>query len=292
VVLCVEEISDPQVVIEKDSDDDDEEYNFDWDASGGDCVVVADDGTLELDDDGSFDLEDGFQAEFFCDTAVSLVVSEDDDGDFVGIDDCDEGDEGVDDISGSSIEFDISDIDTGDTVFCTFVNDEDFSPTPTVVVGNPASVSIVLSSNVVDCGETVLVQVLPRSSSGGPVAAGTTITMSSSLGGDFQPASSVTSAFDFALANFLYTAPDNVDGTTVLTARAGSAITTTTVDIDCGAAPPVAPTSAPLTPPSAGGGGLLESSGFNYLPAIIALLVAGGALGVTGIAVREARQRR
>jgi hypothetical protein len=285
-ILCVENVNDPDVVIEKQSDTNDE-FDFDWSASSGDCVVSADDGTLEFDDDGTFDLEDNDNASFWCEASVRLFITEDDDFDFIGIDDCDEGDDGVDDISGSSVEFDISDIDPGDTVFCTWVNEEDFFFTPTAVVGQAASVSIILGSGVVDCGRATLVQVIPRSSSGGPAAAGTTIILTSSLGGTFQPSSTLTSAFPISLGNFLFTAPDDVDGVTTITARAGNVQTTAAVQIVCEVAPATS-TAAPLAPPSAGDGGLLESSGTSYVPAALAIAAAAVVLGLTAATRRFA----
>jgi hypothetical protein len=289
---CVPNIGDPQVEVEKQSDDN-EDYDFDWSASGGDCVVSADDGTLEFGDSGTFDLEDNDNATFWCESSVNLFVDEDDDFDFVGIDDCDEGDEGVDGISGSTIEFDISDIDPGDTVFCTWVNDEDLTPVPTVTTGTATSVTIVLTASQVNCGGSMLVQVIPRSANGGPVSAGTQVSLTSSLGGSFQPSGSVTSAFPIALVNFLYTAPANASGTTTLTARAGNVQTSAAVQIVCQVSPttpatPVTPVG-PLLPPSAGDGGLVGgSSGAGYLPAALAVAAAALVLGLTAVTRRFA----
>jgi hypothetical protein len=288
-ILCIPELNDPQVTVEKDANDN-ASYTFDWDTNGDNCALFVEGSFVEFDDDGHFDLEDNDQADFYCENSVSLTVDERDDDDFVGIGDCEEGDDGIDDISGSSVLFDVSELDTGDTVFCTWVNDDSFVPTPTVVVGKPTSVSMVLSSGVVDCGGSILVQVLPKNSTGGPAAAGTIITMSSSQGGSFDPASSLTSAFDISLANFLYTAPANLNGPTVLTATAGTAVTTKTIQVVCGTAV-VTATSVPLSPPSAGSGGLLDSTGAGYLPAIVALLLTGGSLGLTAVALRSARRR-
>jgi len=286
VVYCVLDVDEPQFVAEKDSDDDDEVYDFSWDASSGDCLIWRADDTFDLDDDGSFELSDDDQAGFFCEDSVRLTVTEDDDGDFVSIEDCDEGDEGVDDISGASVEIDISDIDSGDTVFCVWVNDEDFNFVPTVTTGQATSVTIVLASGQISCGGSTLVQVIPRSSSGGPAAAGTTILLTSSLGGSFQPASSLTSSFPVSLANFLYTAPENASGTTTITARAGNVQAATAIQIVCEVAP--ATTVAPLAPPSAGDGGLLNSSNAGYLPAALAIAAAAAVLGLTAATRRFA----
>jgi hypothetical protein len=285
-VIC---LGDPQAEVEKQADDNGH-YDFDWDASGGNCALVVEGDFVEFDDSGGFDLQDNDRARFYCETPVNLTVDEADDFNFVGIGDCDEGDPGIDDISGSSVLFDVSELGSSGTVRCTFVNSE-VHPTPTVVVGPATSVAIVLSAPVINCGGSTLVQVLPRNASGGPAAAGTTISVTSSLGGSFQPATSLTSAFDVGLATFLYTAPANVNGVTVITARAGNAIADTTVQIVCQTAPATSvPTSPPLAPPSAGNGGLLDSSGTDYLPAALAIVAA--AMGLSTIALARLRSRR
>jgi hypothetical protein len=283
-VYCVPELSDPQVEIEKQSNDNGN-YDFDWDANGGDCLVIADDGTVDLGGGGNFDLEDNDNARFYCENSVSLQVDEIDDGDFVRIEDCDEGDDGIDDIAGSRVEFDVSELGTGDTVFCTWVNDEDFQIPATP--GPVKTVSIVLSATKIDCGGSTLVQVVPRNSVGGPAPAGTVISVTSSLGGVFEPTNSLTSAFPIGLANFLYTAPDNASGITTITARAGNVQTSAAVQIVCEVAAATA-TPAPLSPPSAGGGGLLDSSGSNYLPTALAIAAAAVALGLTAATRRFA----
>jgi hypothetical protein len=285
-VIC---LGDPQAQVEKQADDNGH-YDFGWDTSGGNCALVVEGDFVEFDDSGGFDLQDNDQADFYCENPVNLTVDEQDDFNFVRIDDCDEGDPGIDDISGSSILFDVSELGAGDTVFCTFVNQE-VIPTPTVVVGPPTSVSIGLSAATINCGGSTLVQVVPKSVSGGPAGPGTTISLSSSLGGSFQPSNIVTSAFDVSFANFLFTAPANVDGLTVITARAGNVTATAALQIVCQVAPATAiATSAPLSPPSAGSGGLLDSSGPSYLPAALAVLAA--ALGLTTIAIARWRLRR
>jgi hypothetical protein len=285
-VIC---LGDPQARVEKQADDNGH-YDFDWDASGGNCALVVEGDFVEFDDAGSFDLQNNDRADFYCENPVNLTVDEADNFDFVAIDDCDEGDPGIDDISGSSILFDVSELGSSGTVRCTFVNSE-ITPTPTVVIGPATYVSIVLSAPVINCGGSTLVQVLPRNASGGPAAAGTTISVTSSLGGEFQPASSVTSAFDVGLATFLYTAPVNANGVTTITARAGNVIATAAVQIVCQVAPATAvPTSPSLAPPSAGNGGLLDSSGPNYLPEVLAIVAA--VIGLSTVAVTRWRLRR
>jgi hypothetical protein len=107
------------------------------------------------------------------------------------------------------------------------------------------------------------------------------VSVTSSLGGSFQPASSLTSGFPISLANFLYSAPANASGLAVITARAGNVQTTANVNIVCGAAPVPTSTSAPLAPPSAGDGGLVGSSSAGYLPAALAIAAAVVVLGIT-----------
>jgi hypothetical protein len=285
-VYCVPDFSEPHVQVEKQSDDNDD-YTFDWDVIGaGSCVLFVEGSFVEFDDDGSFDLEDNDEAEFFCEDGVDLVVDERDDNDLVEIDCSD--DDGVD-IGGSAVEFDINDLD--DTAFCTWFNDDDFDFdfVPTVVTGPATSVSIVLGAAQINCGGSTLVQVIPRSASGGPAAAGSTVSLTSSLGGSFQPASSVTSGFPISLANFLYTAPDNASGTTTLTARVGNVQTTAAVQIVCQVAPATS-TAAPLAPPSAGDGGLLGASNAGYLPAALGIAAAAVVLGLTAASRRFATE--
>ena len=274
-VYCVPNLNDEDVEIEKQSDDNGS-YTFDWDASGGDCLVFADDGTIDFDNDGSFDLEDNEEAQFFCESSVNLTIDERDDNDFVAIDDCDH-DDGVS-IHGSTAEFDISDLDF--KAFCTWINDDDFHVTPTVVVGLPTSISVVLTSSTVNCGGSTLIQVSPRST-GGPVAAGTTLVMTSSLGGSFQPSSTITSQFPVTLANFLYTAPADANGTTTITARAGNVQRSVLLQIVCNVQPEPTSTPLPLAPPSAGDGGLLGSSGPSYLPLALAIAAAAAVFALT-----------
>ncbi len=283
-VYCVPSLNNPDVEIEKNSDDNGD-YTFDWDASGGDCLVIADDGSVRFNNDGSFDLADNDNASFYCESSVNLTIEERDDFDFVSIHDCN-NDDGVE-INDSAAYFDISALDSH--TFCTWINRNDYVVAPTVVVGTPTTVAITLSASAINCGGSTLVQVSPRSASGGPVAAGTTIVVTSSLGGSFQPASTLISQFPVTLANFLYTAPPNANGITTITARAGNVQTTVAVQIVCAVAPAVPTTpTAPLAPPSAGDGGLLSSSGSGYLPAALAIAAAAAVLGLTAATRRFA----
>jgi hypothetical protein len=280
-VFCVPDDNDPQVIVSKDSDSG-FDADFNWDASGGDCVVDAE-GVVELDDDGSFELDDNDQAEFWCESGVTLVVGEVDDGDFGGISGCSESTEGVADISGDSVTFDISELEVGDTVSCTWNNDGFI---PTVVVGPATSVQVA-ASNIVGCGGTTAVQVTVRNASGGPAPAGTSVTASSSAGGTFQPSATLTSAFPFTFATFLYQAPANFSGVATITVRTNNNVTgVVNIQVACTTAPAPAPT-APLRPPSAGSGGLIggDSSGGGrfgpYLPSAFAVSIAAAVLGGT-----------
>jgi hypothetical protein len=287
-IYCVPSLNNEDVQIEKQADNNDS-YTFDWDADNGDCLVIADDGTVELDNDGSFELEDNDNASFYCESAVNLTIDERDDYYFVAIDDCDH-DDGVA-ISDSRAYIDISDLDS--SAFCTWINDEDYYVTPTVTAGPVKTISITLTSATIECGQATLVQVVPRSASGGPAPAGTTLTMTSSLGGTFQPGSSITSQFPVTLANFLYTAPQDVSGTTNITARSGNVQTTVALQITCQATQP-APTATtpPLAPPSAGSGGLVSSDGgSSYLPFALAVAAAAAVLGLTAASRRFAAVR-
>jgi hypothetical protein len=280
-VFCVPDDNDPQVIVSKDSDSG-FDADFNWDASGGDCVVDAE-GVVELDDDGSFELDDNDQAEFWCESGVTLVVGEVNDGDFDGISGCSESSEGVEDISGDTVTFDISELEPGDTVSCTWHN-EDF--VPTVVVGPVTSVQVA-AANIVGCGGTTAVQVTVRNASGGPAPAGTSVTASSSAGGTFQPSATLTGNFPFSFATFLYQAPVNFNGVATITVRTNNNVTgVVNIQVACSTAPAPAPT-APLRPPSAGSGGLIGGDGSGgggfgpYLPSAFAASIAAAVLGGT-----------
>ncbi|HWC31062.1 MAG TPA: hypothetical protein VG845_13365, partial [Dehalococcoidia bacterium] len=171
-IICVEDDDDPEVIVEKESNDS-ADYDFDWDADGT-CVVVTND-EIDSGSAGTFDLEDEEQALFFCDDDVDeLIVDEDQDGNFSGILDCDEGDEGIDDIDGSTIDFDLSELEVSDTVSCTWLN-EGAIATATAIAGPVTSVQVT-ASNITSCGGTTAVQVFLRNASGGPAPAGTSVT--------------------------------------------------------------------------------------------------------------------
>jgi len=291
-VICVPNDSVPQVIIEKQATDDSVDYNFDWD-SDDTCAVLLN-GTVDVDDNGSFDLEDNDEAWFFCENSVtSLVVNEDDDLNFLEIEDCTEASEGVDDISGATIDFDISELESNDTVHCTWVNGE-LAATATAVAGPVTSVQVV-ANNITSCGGTTAVQVTLRNATGGPAPAGTSVTATSSAGGTFQPASTLTGNFPFSFATFLYQAPANFNGLTTITVRTSNNVAgVVNIQITCAAVvvPTPVVTVSPLKPPSAGDGGLLGGSsggGFSpYLPSGLAATVAALALGLTVLARRQA----
>jgi len=126
-----------------------------------------------------------------------------------------------------------------------------------------------------------------------PAPAGTSVTASSSLGGTFQPATTLTGSFAFSFATFLYQAPPTGSGITTITVRTDNLVSgVANIQIICGTAPTPVATPGPLKPPSAGDGGLLagsSGSGFDlYLPSALAASVAVLVMGVTVAARRRA----
>jgi hypothetical protein len=281
-VFCVPDDNDPQVVVRKEAATG-ANFDFDWDASGGDCVVDAE-GSIDLDNNGSFDLDDNDRAEFWCESGVDLVVGEQDDAQFDSISGCTESSDGVDDITGDSVSFDISELSAGETVTCTWNNG--FGATATAIAGPVTSVQVV-ASPIIACGGTTAVQVTLRNASGGPAPAGTSVTATSSAGGTFQPASTLTGSFPFSFATFLYQAPANFSGVTTITVRTSNLVSgSVNVQVTCGATVVPTTTAGPLKPPSAGDGGLLGGdsggSGFGpYLPSTLAAMVAAVAVALT-----------
>jgi hypothetical protein len=281
-VFCVPDDNDPQVVVRKEAATG-ANFDFNWDASGGNCVVDAE-GTVDLDNDGSFDLDDNDRAEFWCENPVTLVVGEQDDAAFSGISGCTESTEGVDDISGDSVTFDISDLEVGDTATCTWNNG--FEATATAIAGPVTSVQVV-AQNILSCGGTTAVQVTLRNASGGPAPAGTSVTASSSAGGTFQPATTLTGTFPFSFATFLYQAPPTFSGVATITVRTDNLVSgSVNIQVICGATVVPTATVGPLKPPSAGDGGLLGGdgggSGFGpYLPSTLAAAVAALIVAIT-----------
>jgi hypothetical protein len=274
------------VIVEKQSDDNDS-FTFDWDteSAADECALFVEGAFVEFDDNGSFDLEDNDEAEFFCEASVdALVVDERDDGEFSEIDDCDEDDTGVDDISGATVVFDPGDLNGG-SVRCTWDN-FGVEATATAVVSDVTSVTV-FASPIISCGGTTAVQVTLRNASGGPAPAGTSVTATSSAGGTFQPSTTLTGNFPFSFATFLYQAPANFNGVTTITVRTNNLVSgSVNVQVTCGATVVPTTTAGPLKPPSAGDGGLLGGnsggSGFGpYLPSTLAAMIAAVAVALT-----------
>jgi hypothetical protein len=249
-------------------------------------VVVN--GTVDVDDAGTFDLEDNDEAQFFCDDTVdTLVVDEDDDSNFTEIDDCSESSEGVADISGSTVTFAVDELESNDTVQCTWEN-FGVEATATAVISDVTSVTVT-AANITSCGGTTAVQVTLRNASGGPAPAGTSVTATSSAGGTFLPSSTLTANFPFSFATFIYQAPATFSGVATITVRTNNNVAgSVNIQVICGAtvAPTAPATAGPLRPPSAGDGGLLGGrgggSGFaSYLPSALAVAAAALVLGLT-----------
>jgi hypothetical protein len=274
------------IVVEKQSDDDND-FNFDWDADGT-CAVVVN-GTVDVDDAGTFDLEDNDEAQFFCDDTVdTLVVDEDDVSNFTEINDCSESSEGVADISGSTVTFAVDELESNDTVQCTWDNFGGAEATATAAAGPVTSVTVT-AANITSCGGTTAVQVTLRNASGGPAPAGTSVTATSSAGGTFLPSSTLTANFPFSFATFIYQAPATFSGIAAITVRTNNNVAgSVNIQVVCGAtvAPTASATAGPLRPPSAGDGGLLGGSGGGsgfgpYLPSTLAAAAAALVLGIT-----------
>ena len=136
----------------------------------------------------------------------------------------------------------------------------------------PTSLTVTSASPSVACGGTLATTVRVVGASG-PVADGTTVSLSSSIG-SFSPATATTTAGGMVQATF--TAPANISATTAtLKAISGAASNTATVSVTCAPAatapsapstqpvytsPPPPPSGAPvITPPSTGDAGLLAA---------------------------------
>ena len=277
------------IIVEKQTDSDDS-FTFDWDteSSADECALFVEGSFVEFDDNGSFELQDNDEAEFFCEASVdALVVDERDDGTFSEINDCDESDAGVDDISGSSVRFDPGDLNGG-SVRCQWDNFGGAEATATAVAGPVTSVTVT-AANITGCGGTTAVQVTLRNASGGPAPAGTSVAATSSAGGTFLPSSTLTANFPFSFATFIYQAPATFSGVATITVRTNNNVAgSVNIQVICGAtvAPTASATAGPLRPPSAGDGGLLRGggggSGFApYLPSALAVAAAALVLGIT-----------
>ncbi len=160
----------------------------------------------------------------------------------------------------------------------TFRCEPSVTPTPTKTVGPAATINITSSNVNLGCGATSIVTITVLDEEGDPAAPGTLVQIVADKG-NVSPASGQTTA-DGSVFVF-YTAPSDSGGEATITAAAGSAIGTTTIDIDCNTAPTQAPppTTAPPTnggiqPPNTGDAGLRTSGNTWQAYAGIALVMA------------------
>jgi hypothetical protein len=128
------------------------------------------------------------------------------------------------------------------------------TPTGTVTStpGPAATVDTDASPSTISCSGTSIVTIQVRDEDGDPVPAGTTVTISTTLGTVEPSAGQTTDASGNAFV-FL-TAPANQGGTATVTAKAGEAEGSTNVTVNCGTANPTATTAPPPTKTTGGGG--------------------------------------
>jgi len=166
-------------------------------------------------------------------------------------------------------------------------------PPTTPTTGPAATVVAQASPSTVNCNGTSIVTIQVRSAGGQPVAIGTAVTISASIG-SVSPSSGQTTSADGSVFVF-YTAPSNVGGAATITARAGNAQGTATVQVNCAAAAtattaPPPPTVAPgvISPPNTGEAGI-ASEHTDWTPfaavAVIVVTLVGGA--VAAVKTRE-----
>ena len=179
-------------------------------------------------------------------------------------------------------------------VTLTLDNCEPITPTPSVspTVGAAATVIAQASPSTVNCNGTSIVTIQVRTAGGTPVAVGTAVQISASIG-SVSPSSGQTTSADGSVFVF-FTAPSNAGGAATITAKAGNAQGTATVQVNCASATatsaPPPPTVAPgvISPPNTGDAGI-ASKHTDWTPfAGIAVLVAtliGGA--VAAVKTRE-----
>jgi hypothetical protein len=140
----------------------------------------------------------------------------------------------------------------------------------------------------VNCNGTSIVTIQVRSAGGQPVAVGTAVTITASIG-SVSPSSGQTTSADGSVFVF-YTAPSNAGGAATITAKAGNAQGTATVQVNCAgatatAAPPP-PTVAPgvISPPNTGDAGIASKhtdwTPFAGIVVIVATLIGGAVAAV------------
>jgi hypothetical protein len=162
--------------------------------------------------------------------------------------------------------------------------------TATVVptTGAAATVIAQASPNTVNCNGTSIVTIQVRGANGSPVAVGTAVTIAASIG-SVSPSSGQTTSADGSVFVF-YTAPANAGGAATITAKAGNAQRTATVQVNCAAAAPTTapppPTVAPgvISPPNTGEAGIASKhtdwTPFAGIAVIIATLIGGAVAAV------------
>jgi hypothetical protein len=163
--------------------------------------------------------------------------------------------------------------------------------TPTV--GAAATVIAQASPNTVNCNGTSIVTIQVKTAGGQAVAVGTAVTIAASIG-SVSPSSGQTTSADGSVFVF-YTAPANAGGAATITAKAGNAQGTATVQVNCAAqatattAPPP-PTVAPgvISPPNTGDAGIVSNrtdwTPFAGIAVLIATLIGGA---VAAVKMRE-----
>jgi hypothetical protein len=158
--------------------------------------------------------------------------------------------------------------------------------TATATPGVPASGQGSAAPNTVSCNGSAFVTFVFRTATGAPVANGTQVNLSASIG-TISPAVTVINDGN---GGFLavYTAPSNQGGTATLTAVAGGVTATTQIAVNCAvstpaptatpAPPPTLPPASGITPPATGDAGLaagLPAWRFYGGLALIAAALAG-----------------
>jgi hypothetical protein len=169
------------------------------------------------------------------------------------------------------------------------VNCEDVTiTTPVPTTGAAATVIAQASPSTVNCNGTSIVTIQVRGANGSPVAVGTAVTIAASIG-SVSPSSGQTTSADGSVFVF-YTAPANAGGAATITAKAGNAQGTATVQVNCAAAAPTTapppPTVAPgvISPPNTGEAGIASKhtdwTPFAGIAVIIATLIGGAVAAV------------
>jgi hypothetical protein len=194
------------------------------------------------------------------------------------------------DLETDSVTVDAPEEDGDDVEVELIVNCEDVTiTTPVPTTGAAATVIAQASPNTVNCNGTSIVTIQVRSAGGQPVAVGTAVTITASIG-SVSPSSGQTTSADGSVFVF-YTAPSNAGGAATITAKAGNAQGTATVQVNCAQATTV-PTTAPpptvapgvISPPNTGDAGIASKhtdwTPFAGILVIVATLIGGAVAAV------------